>query len=431
MKISACSQKTNADLSLIPGENLFTGIKSFSKEFNDATSLENDLLNLASSIYASDLAVRRQEREEFIRDIELTVEVVNIHAFEGIKNHLEQALLELSSDNWTIIFIAKNGEPEKLQKWTANKGSILLFSGGLDSYVGAASILEKKENLVLVSHTNQNKVISSSQNVLYQKLKEYYKTESKYFPLRVFGRNKDKFKFPTDNERENTQRTRSFLFLSLASLAARRYGFRKIITMAENGQFAIHLPLNQSRVGPFSTQTAHPKFLNLAQEIFEKLLDLQNLKIINPFLYLTKAEVISKLNSKLYPSIPSTVSCWKSSRVATKKNHCGECIPCLSRRIAVEYNGLEFDEYKRDIFTEDIKNLPPDDNGKRNLIDLVEFLTKFNNYSKSDFDNILNDFPELYNEHIDQKKAVELYRRLAKEAFLVFRKYPKVNEIIT
>src|SRR5690606_21825621 len=116
---------------------------------------------------------------------------------------------------------------------------------------------------------------------------------------RVFGRNKGEFHFPTDEERENTQRTRSFLFLSLAALTARRVGFRKIISIAENGQFAIHLPLNPSRVGPFSTHTANPKFVDLAKEIFIKLLSLDNLVIENPFLYKTKGEVVSILDKEI------------------------------------------------------------------------------------------------------------------------------------
>ena len=55
---------------------------------------------------------------------------------------------------------------------------------------------------------------------------------------------------------ENSQRTRSFLFLVLGALAARRAGHIEIVYLAENGQMAIHLPLTQGRIGAFSTHTA-------------------------------------------------------------------------------------------------------------------------------------------------------------------------------
>ena len=77
--------------------------------------------------------------------------------------------------------------------------------------------------------------------------------------------------FPKDNFRENSQRTRSFLFLTLAALVTRRCGFNKVLFMAENGQFAIHLPLNSSSVGPFSTHTADPQFIQLIKYAFKLL----------------------------------------------------------------------------------------------------------------------------------------------------------------
>jgi hypothetical protein len=46
--------------------------------------------------------------------------------------------------------------------------------------------------------------------------------------------------YPSDAERESSQRTRSFLFLVIASIAARRSGFHDVILIAENGQMAIH-----------------------------------------------------------------------------------------------------------------------------------------------------------------------------------------------
>jgi hypothetical protein len=50
---------------------------------------------------------------------------------------------------------------------------------------------------------------------------------------------------------ENSQRSRSYLFLTLAALCARRVGHDEVLVIAENGQMAIHLPITQARIGPY------------------------------------------------------------------------------------------------------------------------------------------------------------------------------------
>ncbi|UJH67381.1 7-cyano-7-deazaguanine synthase [Allomuricauda sp. SCSIO 65647] len=429
MKINVIDKVNSNTIDLISGENLFNGENAFNDHFGETTSLEIDLLNVASGIFAADLGIKRNELEDYIRTIEISIEVVNVHAFERIKDLLEEALFVLSSDNWTIKFVPVDGKPEESKSWPDKKGTVLLFSGGLDSLSGVVHYKKQNSDLALVSHINQNRVVKDSQSGVLELLNRFYKTDLDYYPYRVFGRNKGEFLFPTDVERENTQRTRSFLFLSLAALTARRIGFRKIISIAENGQFAIHLPLNPSRVGPFSTHTANPKFIDLAKEIFMKLLSLDGLEIVNPFLYKTKGEVVGILDEEIANNANKSISCWKASRVSAK-NHCGECIPCLSRRISLEYNGVYLDEYSRDLLKENISSLPPDDNGKRNLIDFLEFISKFKGYKDSDLENLLIHFPDLYNESIDEKEALRMYSRLSKQAYDVFDKYPEVKKVM-
>ena len=88
------------------------------------------------------------------------------------------------------------------------------------------------------------------------------------------------------------------------------------------------------------------------------------------------------------------------------------------------------DEYSRDLLTEKISNLPSDDNGKRNLVDFLEFISKFKGYRDKDLNSLLIQFPELYNEAIDKKEAVRMYSRLATQSYTVFDKYPEVKKII-
>ncbi|WP_430905732.1 7-cyano-7-deazaguanine synthase [Maribacter sp. 2-571] len=429
MKIEVKDKNSSTTLELTSGKNLYNGLNAFKGHFKDATSLEVDLLNVSSGIFAADLAVKRSELEDYIRTIELNIEVVNIHAFERIKDLLEEALFVLSSDNWTLKFIQIAGKPEESKAWESKKGTVLLFSGGLDSLSGVVHFKKQNSEIALVSHINQNRAVKQSQEGVLKLLNDFYGTNLNYYPFRVFGRNQSGFPFPSDSNRENTQRTRSFLFLTLAALTARKLGFREIISIAENGQFAIHLPLNPARVGPFSTHTANPKFVWLARDIFQRLLSMDNLKIENPFLYKTKAEVVSILDAKIAQNANKSISCWKASRVSDK-NHCGECIPCISRRISLEFNNVYLDEYSRDLLTERISKLPFDDNGKRNLVDFLEFISKFKGYKDKDLNSLLIQFPELYNEAIDKKEAVRMYGRLATQSYSVFDKYPEVKKII-
>ncbi len=299
-RVSVGETNFDADLQLCPGKNLYTGLQYFEKEFGIADSLEVDMLNLSSGIYAADLAVKRDERENFLRTIELTVEVVNFHAFERIKAKLSSALLILSRDNWFIKFIQKPGTPVTNFQWQNKEGAVLLFSGGLDSMCAASDFISKRTDLVLVSHnTHANRVVDKTQRNVHKALERFYKTNVRHVHIKVYGRKTSTHSFPEGGKRENTQRTRSFLFLSLAALITKRCGFNKILFMAENGQFAIHLPLNSARVGPFSTHTADPNFVTHAQDIFQTVLTNPNFEISNPFLYKTKSEVFAVLPKKV------------------------------------------------------------------------------------------------------------------------------------
>jgi hypothetical protein len=107
-----------------------------------------------------------------------------------------------------------------------------------------------------VSHHTKNWQTTSVQAALYNILaaKGRKLTHHSFF---VSARNRGSF----DHAIENSQRTRSFLFLTLAAITASRLGRREIVMIAENGQMAVHLPLNSARMAAFSTHTAHPDVL--------------------------------------------------------------------------------------------------------------------------------------------------------------------------
>jgi 7-cyano-7-deazaguanine synthase in queuosine biosynthesis len=417
------------DVELLPGDNLYIGESTVRRMFGGLTSLEQDLLTLAGGIYAADLAVKRDTLTSVVRTIEVHVEVVNIAHIRPQLRKIEHCLHFLSNDNWTIHLVAKSGRPEPTQPWPRKDGVVLLFSGGLDSFVAGFELAHQDLPFVLVSHATHNQVTQKAQAELHAEISSQAKNTPKHLTFRIFGRKSKTADFPQDALREESQRTRSFLFLTLASISARREGLRTLVNMAENGQFAIHLPLSAARVGPFSTHTAHPEFLRMAEDMFAGILDMPGLKITNPYLYFTKGEVVARLPKQRHNLIPRAVSCWRSSRVRTC-HHCGECLPCLSRRIAVESAGSKFSEYERDLFSEDISTLPHDDLGKRNLVELAEFIGHFSGRLSSTETELIEQYPELLNSHFDQAKGVAMYRRFAAEATTVLQRYPKTRWLV-
>lgn len=418
----------NAGLVLVPGANLRWGGSTFKDAFGGLTSLEEDLLILSSAIYCCDLAFKRGERENITRNIALRVPVTNFQALERVHEDLERILYVLSHDNWTIEYARRSGAPESALTWVKQQGRTLLFSGGLDSLAAAVDLIEQfgSAQTQLASHTTGNQLTRGAQETLLVYLNSKYQPEISRIALRTGGLKHKNFDFPSDQEREETQRTRSLMFLTIGSLTARRSGQSEVVMIAENGQMAIHLPLSAARIGAFSTHTAHPQFVQLASEFFTKSLDYQ-IQITNPYLYKTKAEAVRTLIAKHPSAIADSVSCWRGSRVPGS-NHCGECVPCLVRRVALEANGMKLAEYARDLLGENIANLPENDEGKRNLIEFAEFAVAFKSSPQSELQFM---YPDLFSAYFDMDAAVAMYKRFAAEALEVLSNYSGVKSLVT
>ena len=418
-------------LALRPSMNLRTGEDNLRAAFGKPTSLEKDLLILASSVFACDLAFKRGEREGIIRKIKLKIPIVNYASLESVRREILYALYLLSHDAWDIEFTRYEGTPEANQIWGQERDSkILLFSGGLDSFAEAVNLGYSGEQIHLVSHLTGNQNISRCQTSLFEYLNATFPSQFSRTSVRVGGVNRtpDEYPFPTDQAREETQRTRSFLFLTLAGIAARRIGVKDVIMIAENGQLAIHLPLTAARISAFSTHTAHPEFIEIMANILRAVLSF-DIRINNPFLYMTKSEVVRTIQRDEATMVPNTISCWMSARITGGYTHCGACIPCIIRRIANESNGIMINEYSRGILSEDIAKLDPNDTGRRNFIELAEFVKFFRTANSQA--QILNAYPELVNDAFDTGRAIDMYRRFALEASQVFSAYPNLASIVS
>lgn len=302
-----------------------------------------DFLSIAMAVMATDEFVSRRDTatDGFARDLAVTIGVADPQAWSQQALSLAATLGFLTGDNWNLNFIG-NGKAsptlaDRLRMRTRIHASqcdqVCLFSGGLDSLIGAVEVIQDanvRPLLVSRSATGDN---------------GYQRNLLKILPTTPAFRINDaprKAKLVPWNK-EGTTRSRSLLFLALAACCADAISqFRNISTtrllIPENGVIAINAPLTHRRIGAASTRTAHPHYLQGLRRCFQAV----GIKadIYNPFAFQTKGEMIlnSSYRALLDPLVLRTVSCGKYKR---KSQQCGRCLPCLIRRSANHAAGIK------------------------------------------------------------------------------------------
>jgi hypothetical protein len=154
-----------------------------------------------------------------------------------------------------------------------------------------------------------------------------------------------------------------------------------------------------------------------------------SIKIENPYLNRTKAEVILSVIQRLPAAVPVAVSCWKNARLSAGATHCGFCIPCIVRRIAIETHVTDSTAYARNLFSENLSIASvDDDDGRRNLIDYGLFARTVLDTPPSEVTIV---WPELLSSSISVADTMAMYMRAATEAHAVFAKYPGLAPLLT
>jgi hypothetical protein len=149
-------------------------------------------------------------------------------------------------------------------------------------------------------------------------------------------------------KQESTQRTRSFFYAALGVAVGRTFGAEHI-SLFENGIVSMHLPISEQILGARSTRTTHPLFVKRMNDLIGLTID-RGLMIDNPFLWLTKSDVVKRLKDSVGTDlIQHSISC---STVRGKKgrSHCGCCSQCIDRRFAELHAGIDL----KDIYNVDL-----------------------------------------------------------------------------
>jgi len=349
--------------------------------------------------------------DNWTRNIEVNIPVSNDIFWEKAREELEKALSFLSGDHWSLSFhnisdkyFYKNELPitENNKSFT----NICLFSGGLDSFIGAIDLVEEDDNIILSSFYDGHGALCGLQNDIYQKIKG-----NKNIFLSQFALNRIK-------SNEDTTRVRSVLFLGLSMFLAINLGISKIIT-PENGLISVNLPLTTSRSGSNSTRTMHPYFISSFQKAISILG--HNIEIDNPYIYMTKGEMLLNCKNKvlLNDLLKQTMSCshpsmrqyWHRKDV----KHCGYCMPCIIRRASInKYDGSKDNghDYGIDIFNEDELKLEQNGIIPRNIKALIDFLAL--NLDEKDYRKLLNQVVKVENTDILTKMVNRGYNEIRK-----------------
>lgn len=309
----------------------------------------DDALNfflLASAVYIADKKTPRLvSKDNWTRDFNLSAPTNDLIKWTRSKENVQTVLGFLTGDRWDISFRnekIKMFEVETTNQINENFDAVCLFSGGLDSTIGAINLLEEGKSVCLVSHYDSMHT-SKDQCTVWDKLNNYYegRLENSLFQVMVRPQPKSIY-LPKLNE--STLRSRSFLFIALGLAAASVISDQIPLIIPENGFISLNAPMNLTRLGSCSTRTTHPYFLDGLSDLL-KIIEVKN-PITNPFQFLTKGEVLQKCSNKklLKEILPLTMSCSHPEAARWDKltyAHCGYCYPCIMRRTAIHYSGIK------------------------------------------------------------------------------------------
>lgn len=301
--------------------------------------LAADLLDFAASVYAIDRRVQRPRYRGYCngsdwgRTIRAIIPVREPDRWEAAKEEIHALLAWLTDDQWECSFVLADGCGH-----FSGQGYLLdvlppdvqpiLFSGGLDSSAGLAVHAAQRPLLPVSVVTNQH--MAGVQREVLGLLGDVAGAGRHA----RFNVNLVRTSTGLAGGAESSQRSRGLLFLAVGAATSVALGTQSL-WFCENGIGAVNLPYVRSQLGAHATRSAHPKTTAAVEALLRKLTD-SDFTIVNPFLGMTKAQVLSAVPPEAVLAMSKSVSC-DTSFASRVKGHprCGVCTSCLLRRQAV------------------------------------------------------------------------------------------------
>lgn len=345
-----------------------------------------DVYDVFVSICYHDFFTSRDENIDNSSKLKIIVPVYNYDKIKKvIPDICELVKYMTNGENWSIDIKQELGSKKidtgRLNLQNEKFNSICLLSGGLDALSGSISEKNNK-TLFITTETNSTEVLNAKHiydNVLKEK-------NNKHIIVKKIDLNEDC---------HYTQRTRTLFFLSNALIFADYFKISEI-KMYENGIMSLNPKFYFRRI---VTKTTHPKTIYLINKILHELNI--NIKIVNPYMYLTKSEVLNKIPKKYIDEIKNTKTCSKNHGIQALSNrkkgetHCGLCTACILRQISILSSGLS----EKDA----CYMLPPKFKNKNQIMNYEKHISKINK------EHLIKKYANY--KFIEKKSLLEYYER--------------------
>lgn len=371
--------------------------------YNEIPDRFHDLLEIATYVYCADQEAKRGQRDAetfgsfWRRNFHFVIPVRDTQFWRATDtiNCLTQTLGFLSDDLYEFEFVDQTEKVSFQYYLNLNeKGAmfgypeqVIMFSGGLDSLGGAIDeIINQKRRVVLVNHRSTGK-LDLRYRTLESMLEAKASDSCKPTHLRITVKKRKEM------NNEYTQRSRSFLFVTIGATIAEMLGLDNV-RFYENGIISLNLPVCAQVVGGKATRTTHPRVITGFRKLLSMVAD-KPFIVENPFIDKTKGEVVSLIaKAGCEDMIGPSISCTHTWEMSLQHSHCGTCSQCIDRRFAIIAAGMDHAEpvtqYKYDIFTqcrEKTQKIAEDKtmyagyleraNQAQNVRDCIEFLSGF------------------------------------------------------
>lgn len=309
----------------------------FARELSPAA---RDLLEIGRVVHQVERRMPRRITADRIRSVEIQMPVRSPRRWtKKAKEALSELLYIQGNADWAFDFRLRSttsaldrAHDAPLPDTAVETGAVdgvVLFSAGLDSTSGLASLRQQADRHVLAAYYSGN--LDKQQTIAsalgYRHLVQTQAPWTHKGEAAVGGQ----FWY------------RSFLFLCVGAALAEAAG-AAILYQFENGPLALAVP-----PGPIyrMTRHAHPLVHRNAEIVFQEVLG-GPIEIRNPFLAMTKKEEVDLLRQALPDHhvfttvVTNSETCWylKSNAIVGGISKvagmpCGMCIPCLVRRAAL------------------------------------------------------------------------------------------------
>lgn len=337
-----------------------------------------DFFRVVTAAYCADLLVPHETAfDRWSRAIALHIPVSDPARWVAVDAPLRELLGFLTGDHWKLAFRAATvpappGDERTRGRLGAVRASrVSLLSGGLDSGIGAADLLDSGQRVAFVSHNAKSggAVFSSpsQRNVLnvlrpHDAAGQLHHLRFRVNPPPPIG---------GLTAAVTTTRSRSTMFFALGLLVASALDAAQDdgpipLVVPENGLISLNVPLTRARLGSWSTRTTHPHTLAMVRTVMAGV-GLAT-PLLTPYATTSKGEMLAALvardRTRAEALTAASVSCAHPNQgrflePGRRQPHCGTCVPCIIRRAATQHAGIDDGRYSFDLPAE-LGSLQPD-----------------------------------------------------------------------